>query len=140
MATRSEITLQAARTVFGDIATLKTVAQSYIESPLSRVEINYQVDLHQVPEMDLRDLALCAAHYVQDHSLHTAPSYPTIGAVRDRIAEHVFKSFPGLVRYPATRPSAAPAYSDELARGSRPVGDGWLAKLFQGIRQLWFRP
>ena len=99
----SEICLAAARKVFGARVDVERIAKGYIESAISRVGINYQVDIEKVPESDLREMAECAGWFVSDKNIHITPSEPNIGAVRDRIAEHVHTQFPRLAMYSVIR-------------------------------------
>lgn len=101
--TLSEICTTAAEKVFGAGPNIRSIAQGYVESAISRLGNNYHIDIEQIPESTLRIMAESASWFVWDNKLHEKPSDPTIGAVRDSIAADLRTKFPLLDRYQVVR-------------------------------------
>lgn len=96
---RSEMCLNAAKKVFGSIPDIRKVAQGWIESGMSRVDLSHRIEMSQVPDETLALMAESAAWFISDQDLLRNPKGLSDIEIREAIADYLIERFPQIKRY-----------------------------------------
>lgn len=95
----SKMCTDAVTKVFGTIPDFCNVAQGMVESGMSRVDTSKGINMNDVPDFVLEQMAESAAWYVSDNDLRRNPKGLSVHEIREQIAEYLFVRFPRLGCY-----------------------------------------
>lgn len=98
-ASRREICLDAVKRSLGNVPNPLKVSQDMIESGISRVGIILGIEMSDVPESTIKEMAESACWFVNDNDLQKNPTKIPITVIREKIAEYLVSKFTELVRY-----------------------------------------